>query len=77
MESLVGRQDLLGPERQPAAELELAAHPQPRRGGQWRSGHDCRLQVPANRRGQPVQFGLGEPGRRRRLGQLAADVGRN
>jgi hypothetical protein len=49
VEPMVRGQDLLGLEWQPAAEPELAAHPQPDRGRQRRARRDSCLQVPADR----------------------------
>jgi hypothetical protein len=74
---MVRRQNLLSLERQPAAELELPAHPQPRRCRQRRARRDGRLQMPADHLGQPGQLGLGEHRRRGRPSQLPIDVGRN
>ena len=52
---------LAGPERQPAADLDGPAHPQPGRGVQGRARGDGLGEVAAHRLRQPVQLGRAEP----------------
>jgi len=73
-EALAGAEDLAGPERQPAADLDGAPHPQPGRGGQGRARGDGLGEVAAHRLGQPVQRGRAEPLRRGRPQQPALQV---
>ena len=60
-EAALRAEHLAGPERQPAADLDGPAHPQPGRGVQGRARGDGLGEVAAHRLRQPVQLGRAEP----------------